>query len=134
MKNQKHFLVLALMGTVLIGGCANTAHARPPERGYWRLNPHKCPDLMEDYRERQAMRRDEAVYRGPVDVLEDRLQRREARRDEAVTQCPASAWEWVGPRPRAYWRPRPASVKIYYNPHRHHYYRTGVSGHIVIRF
>ena len=136
MKNKVKLVGLLALGSLFMAGCATPAKAGPPPRqGSWRLNPHKCPDLMEDYRERQAMRRDEAVNHGPADVLEDRLERREARRDEAVTVCPASAWEWVGPPPRrAYWRKRPVAVKIYYHPHRHAYYRHGVHGQVLIRF
>lgn len=120
---------------------ANAGHARPVKvvkaagPGHWVLNPNKCPDLLEDRAERHAMRRDEAVYRGPRDAAEDRAQRRAQRRDEAVTNCPARAWEWHGPAYRAKIHPaRPATAKVFYNPKRGTYYRRVGKNRIVIKF
>jgi hypothetical protein len=48
--------------------------------GEWRLNPDRCPDLREDYRD---MSRD----RGWRDRAED-------RRDYRVIECPARAWNY----------------------------------------
>lgn len=48
--------------------------------GEWRLNPDRCPDIREDYRD---MQRD----RGWRD-------RREDRRDYRVINCPARAWSY----------------------------------------
>jgi len=99
--------------------------AKGSSKGQWVLNPRKCPDLVEDWRDRQESRRDEAYDRGPRDVAEDWRDRRESRRDEAVTVCPASAWEWHGPAyKRHYHAPRPVKVNVYYSPKRkRHYHR-----------
>ncbi|NNE57742.1 MAG: hypothetical protein HKN36_06505 [Hellea sp.] len=112
---------------VSLAGCASagTSHAHPHRApaGYWKLNPLKCPDLVEDWRDRRESRIDEAYDRGPRDVREDIRDRIESRRDEAVTYCPPSAWEWHGPqyRPQIHAH-RPVKVRVFYNPHRNHYY------------
>ncbi len=105
---------------VTIAGCASApaAHA-----GQWRLEPSRCPDLVEDVRDRRESRRDERYTHGPLDRLEDRLDRRESRRDERVTVCPASAWVWDGP--RRYRTVRPAAVAVYYDTRVRRYYRYG---------
>ncbi len=121
--------------------CA-AANAHPPARqvhyapnGSWVLNPNKCPDLVEDRRDRRESRRDEAYDRGRRDVIEDWFDRRESRRDEAVTNCPASAWEWHGPRYRPHVHPvRPVHVQIYYHPQKRIYYRRNGHRRIVVRF
>ncbi len=125
---------LTLATCMSLSACASTpAYAKPP--GQWVLNPNKCPDLVEDRRQRRAMRRDEAYDRGPVDVIEDWVERKEARRDEAVTRCPARAWEWHGPRYRAHYHPpRPKTVNIYYHPKKRTYYRHSGHRRIVIKF
>lgn len=134
--------LLTFAGVMSLAGCAS-AHAHPHHgpgpayaaSGNWVLNPLKCPDLVEDWRDRRESRRDEAYDRGPRDVIEDWYDRRESRRDEAVTRCPASAWEWHGPRYRKHYHaPRPKSVHIYYHPHKHVYYRRHGHKRIVVRF
>ncbi len=103
--------------------------------GQWKLNPNKCPDLVEDRRQRRAMRRDEAHTYGLRDVIEDWNERENARQDEAVTNCPARAWEWVGPRYRPkHHAPRPVSGRIFYHPQKRVYYRAHGKRRIVIRF
>ena len=84
------------------------AHAVPAYAGQWRFEPSRCPDLVEDWRDRRESRRD----------------RRESRRDERVTVCPASAWVWDGPRR---YRPaaRPVEAAVYYDWRARHYYRYG---------
>ena len=108
-------------------GCVSApaqAHAVPAYAGQWRFEPSRCPDLVEDWRDRRESRRDERVDLGPLDRAEDRRDRRESRRDERVTVCPASAWVWDGPhryRPAA----RPVASAVYYDWRARHYYRYG---------
>jgi len=113
-----HFLAVGL--AALGAGCASAGQAA--YAGEWRLNPARCPDLVEDVRDRRESRRDERYDRGPIDRLEDRADRRESRRDERVTICPASAWEWRGRGARV---ARPAAAAIYYDARDRHYYRHG---------
>ncbi|HFB55060.1 MAG TPA: hypothetical protein ENJ46_03970 [Hellea balneolensis] len=127
--------ILIIAGIAVLGACSSTPAQAHPQGGQWVLNPYKCPDLVEDRRQRQAARYDEAYDRGPRDVYEDRIERRNMRRDEAVTHCPASAWEWRGPRYRVHYHaPRPVAVNIYYQPHKHRYYRHHGNKKIVINF
>ena len=95
--------------------------------GYWQLNPNKCPDLVEDRRDRRESRRDERYDYSRSDVREDRRDRAESRRDLTITNCPRSAWDWHGARYNArHHAPRPVDVKIYYDPdERNYYYRSG---------
>ncbi|MEO1135739.1 MAG: hypothetical protein AAFW68_03885 [Pseudomonadota bacterium] len=102
-------------------GCVSAAS--PAYAGNWRFEPSRCPDLVEDRRDRRESRRDERYDRGPLDRAEDRADRRESRRDERVTICPASAWVWDGP--RAGRVARPAAVAVYYDARARHYYRYG---------
>ena len=103
-----------------IAGCASApaAHA-----GQWRFEPSRCPDLVEDVRDRRESRRDERIDRGPLDRIEDRLDRRESRRDERVTVCPTRAWVWEGPRRLR--TTRPSAVAVYYDTRARRYYRYG---------
>lgn len=110
-------LVAAL---VTIAGCASAPAA---QASGWRFEPSRCPDLVEDVRDRRESRRDERFDRGPFDRFEDRIDRRESRRDERVTVCPASAWVWDGP--RRYRSARPAAVAVYYDVRAYRYYRHG---------
>ncbi|MEO0981665.1 MAG: hypothetical protein AAFX03_03325 [Pseudomonadota bacterium] len=76
---------------LLLAGCVT---APPASAGHWRLNPYQCPDLREDWRDRQ-------VTTGYRDLRED-------IRDERVVNCPPRAWTYVpGPRERA-------SVRVVY--------------------
>ena len=102
-------------------GCASAHPTRAA--GEWRFQPSRCPDLVEDVRDRRESRRDERYDRSVADVIEDRIDRRESRRDERVTVCPASAWVWSGP--ARYRTARPASVVVYYDRRDRHYYRYG---------
>jgi|GEM_PF-997097 len=124
--------LIALATSLTLGACAS-ASAKPAHyhtqyahagSGQWVLNPNRCPDLVEDRRDRRESRRDEAIDWSARDVREDIRDRRESRRDEAVTICPASAWEWRGPAYKAHYHaPRPKKIKVYYNHgHRHHYH------------
>ncbi len=105
-----------------LGACAATPARAAP--GAWRLDPARCPDLVEDYRDRRESVRDRRVNRGPLDRAEDRIDRRESRRDERVTVCPASAWVWDGPR-RGARAARPARAAVYYDLAGRGYYRYG---------
>ncbi len=107
----------AVAALVTIAGCAS---APPAHAAGWRFEPSRCPDLVEDYRDRRESRRDERIDWGPRDVREDRRDRRESRRDERVTVCPASAWVWDGP--RRYRTARPAAPAVYYDFRARHYY------------
>lgn len=69
-------LVGAVMG-LMAAACASAA----PASGEWRLDPRRCPDLIED-------RLDRAVTRGAADLRED-------IRDARVVNCPARAWVWT---------------------------------------
>lgn len=95
--------------------------------GEWRFYPERCPDLVEDWRDRRESRRDERYDSGPRDRAEDRRDRRESRRDERVTVCPASAWVWAndGDGPRGYRTTRPAVAPVYYDWRERRYYRYG---------
>ena len=92
--------------------------------GEWRLDTARCPDLVEDGRDRRESRRDERYDYGPLDRREDRKDRRESRRDERVTYCPASAWVWHG---RGFPLPRPTAKAIYFDTHARHYFRFGLN-------
>jgi len=128
-------VLLTLAACMSLSACASTpAFAKSPN-GHWQLNPNKCPDLVEDKRQRRAMRRDEAHDKGPRDVIEDWVERKNARKDQAVTRCPASAWEWRGPRYRVkYHAPRPVSVNVYFHTKKRTYYRKNGNRRVVIRF
>ena len=132
--------LITLVSVVSLAGCT-TAQARPnhyaddAKLGGWVLNPAKCPDLVEDWRDRQESRRDEAYDHGPRDVIEAGYDRQESRRDEAVTNCPASAWEWQGSRYVAVRHvPRPTHVNVYYHPHKKAYYHKQGRKRVAIRF
>jgi hypothetical protein len=127
--------ILAIVTAVGLSACASHAHAHPHGgSGKWVLNPNKCPDLVEDRLDRLESRIDERYDRNRRDVREDRRDRRESRRDEAVTRCPASAWEWRGPRyVKGRYAPRPTAVAIYYDARGRNYYY-GRKNRVVIRF
>ena len=116
-----HSLFGAGVALTLSAGCASA----DPGHGSWRFNPAACPDLVEDYYDRRESRRDRRYNAGPLDRLEDRLDARESRRDERVTVCPASAWQWHGPRSAKRYVARPARAAVYYNPYDRRYYRHG---------
>lgn len=107
-----------LLATTLVAlsltACASANAHTPARKGHWVLNLNKCPDLVEDRRDRRESRRDEAYDRGPRDVIEDWVDRKESRRDEAVTNCPASAWEWRGPKYRKNLHPRRPRTRQYF--------------------
>ena len=91
------------MGFGLLGAGAASA-------GEWRVDANKCPDLREDYRDRQHDH--------------GRADRREDRRDERVVNCPARAWYYVrdrGERRGYHSHPRPTEVIIYRDGR--HFYR-----------
>lgn len=71
----RHFVRAGALALGMVIAAPMAAHA-----GEWRLDPRRCPDLIEDYRD---MRRD----RGWED-------RREDRRDSRVINCPARAWTY----------------------------------------
>jgi len=135
-------LILALASPIGLMACSTAnaasphyvaAHVKP--QGNWVLNPRKCPDLVEDYRDRRESRRDESFDRNRRDVIEDIRDRRESRRDEAVTVCPASAWDWHGPKYSAHHHvARPVKVKVYYNPHKKRHYHKNGRKHVTIRW
>ncbi|MEM8772027.1 MAG: hypothetical protein AAGD92_10300 [Pseudomonadota bacterium] len=111
---------LTATAVIVIAGCAGAPAA---QAGAWRFEPSRCPDLVEDYRDRRESRRDRRVNNGPLDRIEDRIDRRESRRDERVTVCPASAWVWDGP--RRYRTARPAAAAVYYDGRDRAYFRYG---------
>ncbi len=127
----------AAAAAACVAGCGHRhAHAAPAyvgpayvaaaPSGGWRLDPTRCPDLVEDVRDRRESRRDRRVNRGPLDRIEDRVDRRESRRDERVTVCPNSAWVWTGG--RAARSARPAAAPIYFDPLERRYYRLAPRG------
>jgi len=132
-------LLAAMIGSLSLTACANAnaqaVHTKHAAHGQWVLNPNKCPDLVEDRRQRRAMRRDEAVDHSRRDVAEDWKERKNARRDEAVTNCPTSAWEWHGPHNRRNYRPaRPIKANIFYHPEKRIYYRKNGHKKVTIQF
>ncbi len=129
-------VLLSVVTATALTACTS-ASATPPAKGYWAFVPSRCPDLVEDRRDRRESIRDEAFDRGPVDVYEDYIDRKESRRDEAVTVCPASAWVWKGGVYKAKYHPaRPAAAKVYYNHKKRTYFRygTGKKHVVVIKF
>ena len=132
--------LMTLVSAASFVGCT-TAQAHPASYAAhahssgWVLNPAKCPDLVEDWRDRQESRRDEAFDRGPRDVIEDWYDRQESRQDEAVTRCPARAWEWRGGRYIGHIHgPRPSYVNIYFHPKKRTYYHKQGQRRVVVRF
>lgn len=119
---------------VTLAGCASASDSYAGQgAGAWRFDPARCPDLVEDIRDRRESRRDERYDHGRLDRLEDRLDRRESRRDERITICPKSAWVWDGP--RQYRAARPAAVTVYYDTRARRYFRYGPrNAHIHIKF
>ena len=106
-----------------VPACAAPDHEpRTVAAGAWRLNPAKCPDLVEDRRDRRESRRDERRTYSRADRREDIRDRRESRRDEAVTVCPRSAWEWRGAGRAS---SRPAAVTIYFDDVGYYRYTNG---------
>lgn len=104
---------LVALGFGLLGAGAASA-------GEWRVNPAKCPDLREDYWDRQ--------------YDHGRADRREDRRDERVVNCPARAWYYVrdrGERRGYYSHPRPREVIVYCDGR--HYYRGGGGALLTLR-
>jgi len=97
-KLSKHFGRAALLAAGLMTLAPASAFA-----GTWRLNPDRCPDLREDYRD---MRRD----RGWND-------RREDRHDSRVVNCPARAWTYYPSRGERRWERNsyPRQVIVYSN-------------------
>ncbi len=120
-------LAKTLFAASVVGVLATACTASPanagPWSGQWAFKPSRCPDLVEDRRDRRESRRDERVNRGFLDRVEDRLDRRESRRDEKVTTCPASAWVWQGPKTQKI--VRPVGAVIYYDPIKRKYFRRG---------
>ena len=122
---EKNMTKHMLKGALLVAGLVLTGCVTAPtsaQASGWRFHPERCPDLVEDVRDRRESRRDERYDFGPLDRAEDRWDRRESRRDERVLNCPASAWSWRGGARRA---AAPGPVAVYYNPRKRHYYRYG---------
>lgn len=121
-------LNIARLSSALLGlfaaGCVSASG--PAHAGEWRFHPERCPDLVEDVRDRRESRRDERYDHGLRDRAEDRADRRESRRDERVTVCPKTAWVHHGSSKHR--SARPAAIVIYYDPYKHQYYRYGSGG------
>ncbi len=113
-----HIFVAALA----VFSVGSVSAAQPAVAGEWRLHAARCPDLVEDVRDRQESRRDERYDHGRLDRIEDRVDRHESRRDERVTYCPASAWVWHG---RGKPSRSPAAKAIYYDAGKRQYFRYG---------
>ncbi|MEO1014070.1 MAG: hypothetical protein AAFX08_02665 [Pseudomonadota bacterium] len=122
MKGIFHCAASAAIVVLTANACVATPARAAP--GAWRFDAARCPDLVEDYRDRRESVRDRRVDRGPLDRLEDRVDRRESRRDERVTVCPASAWVWEGPR-RGRRAARPNRAIVYYDAVGRGYFRYG---------
>ncbi len=121
-------ILFSLSGAFIVALTSSACAHTPPQKGGWVLNANKCRDLIEDRRDRQRARIDEAYDRNRRDVIEDRIDRRARRKDEAVTRCPASAWEWRGTNYQKRVHPkRPAAVKVYFDNHKRQYFRYGSS-------
>lgn len=123
---------MGTMAVALLSAGAAACASTGADAGEWRFHPERCPDLVEDHRDRRESRRDERYDRGPYDRLEDRLDRRENRRDERVTLCPASAWVWHGAGGHFRRPARPAAVAVYYDHDKRHYYRIGPDRRVVV--
>lgn len=127
---MKNLVIGALTGAVAFAALGATAQAHPYHAsGYagvgWRFDASRCPDLVEDARDRREDRRDRRYDNGRRDRFEDRADRRENRRDERVTVCPARAWVWDGPRKGARNAARPSRATIFYDARSRQYYRYG---------
>lgn len=85
-------LIAGLIGAGVVLGMS------PAFAGEWRLDPRRCPDLVEDRYDRAENRRDERYDYSRRDVREDRADRREDRRDRSVTVCPRSAFYYQADR------------------------------------
>lgn len=143
-------LLAGLLGAGLVLGVS------PAFAGQWRLDPRRCPDLVEDHYDRIEDRRDARVDRGWRDRREDRYDRRENRRDESITICPRSAFVYVPdryergayhdydrrhgrayghPRGRAYgyYRHRPAYAPVSWDRRMRMYYRYNDGVRIYVR-
>ncbi len=136
-------LIIALAIPFTLSACSSASAQSPhyhsanfkQNYGGWVLNPRKCPDLVEDWRDRRESRWDEAYDRNRRDVIEDRIDRRESRRDEAVTICPASAWEWQGGTYKKHYHPkRPAKVKVFYSHAKRHHYHNNRHTRVTIQW
>lgn len=79
MKNLTKHMIRA--GALALGMAALAPLA---SAGEWRLNPQRCPDIREDWRD---MQRDNGWR-----------DRQEDRRDMRVVNCPARAWTYVASR------------------------------------
>lgn len=104
--------MLNLLKAVLIGAPLALA-AGPALAGQWAVDLGRCPDHLEDIRDRFESRADQRRDVSRADVREDVRDRRESRRDERVTNCPSSSLVFL---PRApgraeAWR-RPNRVKL----------------------
>lgn len=114
-----------------------TASAHSSGKGHWAFDPGRCPDLVEDKRDRIESRIDEAYDNGPRDVYEDYLDRRESAIDEASTYCPASAWVWRGGTyHKGHHAARPGGATLYNNAKARSYYRYGKNNQriVVVKF
>ena len=133
---MKLFVISALTAGALFM-TASAAEAKPHKlyaQSGWVLNARKCPDLMEDRRDRRESRRDERYDHNRRDVREDRRDRRESRRDEAIINCPAKAWSWQGPRNRHYNKnKRPKAVYFDRNSSVYFFHNT-YGNRVVIKF
>jgi len=90
-----------LLGSFALAGAA--CASAPAQAGEWRLIAPRCPDLVED-------RRDRRIVWSRADIREDR---RDARR----VVCPASAFVYVpGPYERRVHRPWRHNAVVYVTP------------------
>ncbi len=102
------FAKIALIGAPL------ALLAAPASAGQWAVDLGRCPDHLEDIRDRLEDRFDARRVTSARDLREDRRDARESRRDERVTVCPGQAlvFNAAAPGRAKPWR-RPEKITLY---------------------
>lgn len=104
--------MLKLAAIALLGAPVVLA-AAPASAGQWAVDLGRCPDHLEDIRDRFEDRFDQRVTTSRRDRLEDIRDRRENRRDERITVCPSRSLVFLpGPRGKAKPHRPPERVRL----------------------